>query len=376
MTTYNLIATTASGIEALAANELKTLGYHGQTENGRIRFTGDIKDIIRTNLWLRTADRIKIVVGEFKALTFDDLFEQVKALPWDDYLPLDAEFPVAGRSIKSKLYSVPDVQRLTKKAIVEKMSQVYHRRGRLPETGALFALEVSILKDHVMLTLDTTGPSLFKRGYRVEKGDAPLKENMAAALVAITNWHTDMPFLDPVCGSGTIPIEAALKGLNIAPGLKRAFSFEGWDWVSAELVADQRAEAAAARRDDVVLDIMGADIDGSMIEIARLNANEAGVLHDIDFKQLAVKDFRTAKHNGVIVANPPYGERLSDASSVHRLYQQMGDVYRPLTSWSKYILTSDLQFETYYGEKATKRRKLYNGALRTDLFQFWGKRVH
>ncbi|EJN56174.1 THUMP domain-containing class I SAM-dependent RNA methyltransferase [Loigolactobacillus coryniformis] len=376
MTTYNLIATTASGIEALAANELKTLGYHGQTENGRIRFTGDIKDIIRTNLWLRTADRIKIVVGEFKALTFDDLFEQVKALPWDDYLPLDAEFPVAGRSIKSKLYSVPDVQRLTKKAIVEKMSQVYHRRGRLPETGALFALEVSILKDHVMLTLDTTGPSLFKRGYRVEKGDAPLKENMAAALVAITNWHTDMPFLDPVCGSGTIPIEAALKGLNIAPGLKRAFSFEGWDWVPAELVADQRAEAAAARRDDVVLDIMGADIDGSMIEIARLNANEAGVLHDIDFKQLAVKDFRTAKHNGVIVANPPYGERLSDANSVHRLYQQMGDVYRPLTSWSKYILTSDLQFETYYGEKATKRRKLYNGALRTDLFQFWGKRVH
>ncbi|RRG05779.1 MAG: class I SAM-dependent RNA methyltransferase [Lactobacillus sp.] len=376
MTTYNLIATTASGIEALAANELKTLGYHGQTENGRIRFTGDIKDIIRTNLWLRTADRIKIVVGEFKALTFDDLFEQVKALPWDDYLPLDAEFPVAGRSIKSKLYSVPDVQRLTKKAIVEKMSQVYHRRGRLPETGALFALEVSILKDHVMLTLDTTGPSLFKRGYRVEKGDAPLKENMAAALVAITNWHTDMPFLDPVCGSGTIPIEAALKGLNIAPGLKRAFSFEGWDWVPAELVADQRAEAAAARRDDVVLDIMGADIDGSMIEIARLNANEAGVLHDIDFKQLAVKDFRTDKHNGVIVANPPYGERLSDASSVHQLYQQMGDVYRPLTSWSKYILTSDLQFETYYGEKATKRRKLYNGALRTDLFQFWGKRVH
>lgn len=227
-----------------------------------------------------------------------------------------------------------------------------------------------------MLTLDTTGPSLFKRGYRVEKGDAPLKENMAAALVAITNWHTDMPFLDPVCGSGTIPIEAALKGLNIAPGLKRAFSFEGWDWVPAELVADQRAEAAAARRDDVVLDIMGADIDGSMIEIARLNANEAGVLHDIDFKQLAVKDFRTDKHNGVIVANPPYGERLSDASSVHRLYQQMGDVYRPLTSWSKYILTSDLQFETYYGEKATKRRKLYNGALRTDLFQFWGKRVH
>ncbi|MFD1318590.1 THUMP domain-containing class I SAM-dependent RNA methyltransferase [Loigolactobacillus zhaoyuanensis] len=376
MTTYNLIATTASGIEALAANELKTLGYKGQTENGRIRFTGDIKDIIRTNLWLRTADRIKIVVGEFDAFTFDDLFEQVKALPWDEYLPLDAEFPMAGRSIKSKLYSVPDVQRLAKKAVVEKLSDVYHRRGRLPETGALFALEVSILKDHVMLTLDTTGPSLFKRGYRVEKGDAPLKENMAAALVAITNWHTDMPFLDPVCGSGTIPIEAALKGLNIAPGLKRAFSFEDWDWVSADLVAEQRAEAAAARREDIVLDIMGADIDGSMIDIAKLNANEAGVLRDIDFKQLAVKDFRTDKKNGVIVANPPYGERLSDASSVEQLYEQMGDVYRPMTSWSKYILTSDLEFENYYGEKSTKRRKLYNGALRVDLFQYWGKREH
>ncbi|MFC6169119.1 THUMP domain-containing class I SAM-dependent RNA methyltransferase [Loigolactobacillus jiayinensis] len=376
MTTYNLIATTASGIEALAANELKQMGYKVQTENGRIRFQGDLKDIVRTNLWLRTADRVKIIVGEFDAVTFDDLFEQVKALPWDEYLPLDAEFPVEGRSIKSKLFSVPDVQRLTKKAIVEKISQVYHRRGHLPETGALYALEVSILKDHVMLTLDTTGPSLFKRGYRIEKGDAPLKENMAAALVAITNWHTDMPFLDPVCGSGTIPIEAALKGLNIAPGLKRAFSFEGWDWMPAELVAEQRAEAAAQRRDDLVLDIMGADIDGSMIEIAKLNANEAGVLHDIDFKQLAVKDFRTEKHNGVIVANPPYGERLSDASSVHQLYQQMGDVYRPLTSWSKYVLTSDLQFESYYGEKSTKRRKLYNGALRTDFFQYWGKRVH
>ncbi|WP_125981579.1 THUMP domain-containing class I SAM-dependent RNA methyltransferase [Loigolactobacillus iwatensis] len=376
MTTYNLIATTASGIEALAADELKSLGYKGRTENGRVRFQGNLEDIIWTNLWLRTADRVKIIIGEFDAITFDSLFEQVKALPWDQYLPLDAEFPVAGKSIKSKLYSVSDVQRLTKKAIVEKMSSVYHRSSRLPETGALFSLEVAILKNHVMLTLDTTGSSLFKRGYRVEKGNAPLKENMAAALVKLTNWHTDMPFLDPVCGSGTIPIEAALIGLNIAPGLKRQFAFENWDWVDNTLVTQKRQAAEAERNNDVVLDIMGADIDQNMIDIAKLNANEAGVLHDITFKQVAVQDFRTEKKNGVLVANPPYGERLSDQESVRVLYQQMGDIYRPLTSWSKYILTSDLQFESYYGAKATKRRKLYNGALRTDLFQYWGKREH
>lgn len=373
MTTYQLMATTASGIEGLAARELKDLGYQVQTENGRVRFQGDLSDIIWTNLWLRTADRVKIIIGEFNATTFDDLFEQVKALPWDAYLPLDAAFPVAGRSHKSKLHSVPDVQRLTKKAIVDKMCQVYHRRGHLPETGAIFALEVSLLKDKALLTLDTTGPSLFKRGYRVEKGSAPLKENMAAALIALTNWWPEKPFLDPVCGSGTIPIEAALIGLNIAPGSKRHFSFEDWDWVNADLVAEQRQKAVAMQKMTTPLDIMGADIDGSMIDIAKLNAHEAGVLHHIQFKQLAVKDFKTEKKGGVIVANPPYGERLSDLSGVHQLYQQMGTVYRPLTSWSKYILTSDLKFETYYGEKATKRRKLYNGALRTDLFQFWAK---
>ncbi|EJE98989.1 THUMP domain-containing class I SAM-dependent RNA methyltransferase [Liquorilactobacillus mali] len=374
MEEYNLIATAAAGIESLVGNELKHLGYHVEVENSRVRFSGDFTDIIKTNLWLRTADRIKIVVAEFTATSFDELFEQTKALPWDKYLPLDAEFPVAGKSQKSKLYSVPDVQSIVKKAIVDKMSTVYHRKTRLAETGAKFPLEVAINKDKVLLTLDTTGSSLFKRGYRIEKGPAPLKENMAAALVLLAHWYPEMPFVDPVCGSGTIPIEAAMIGHNIAPGFNRDFICETWGWHPEELVQQIRDEADSKADYDIELDIAGYDIDGKMIDIAKLNAREAGLLHSIKFKQLALKDFRTEKKNGVIVANPPYGERLSDQTVVRELYKQMGQTYRELTTWSKYILTSDLEFEKFYGQRATKRRKLYNGSLRTDYFQYWGKK--
>lgn len=375
MKKFRLIATAASGIEALVGRELRDLGYQVQTENGRVRFNGTIKDILRTNLWLRTADRIKIIVGEFDAYTFDELFEKTLALPWDQLLPMDAEFPVEGKSRNSKLHSVPDVQSIVKKAIVNQLADTYHRSGHLPETGALFPLEVAINKDHVLLTLDTTGSSLFKRGYRVEKGGAPLKENMAAALVMLAKWYPDNPFVDPVCGSGTIPIEAALLARNIAPGFNRAFACEKWDWVPAGLSQQLRDEADSLADYDTELDISGYDIDGKMIDIAKLNAREAGLLHDIHFKQLAVKDFTTDKINGVLIANPPYGERLSDRDSVRILYRQMGQVYSKLPSWSKYILTSDLEFEDFYGQKATKRRKLYNGALRTDYFQYWGKRI-
>lgn len=375
MQEYHLIATAAAGIEALVGKELRRLGYDTRVENGRVRFDGNMKDILTTNIWLRTADRVKIIVGEFEATTFDELFDQTAALPWDQYLPIDAQFPVEGRSHHSQLHNVPSVQAIVKKAIVQRMQTVYHRRTNLPETGALYPLEVAINKDHVLLTLDTTGDSLFKRGYRQEKGGAPLKENMAAALVLLAHWFPDNPFVDPVCGSGTIPIEAALIGHNIAPGVNRHFVCERWvNLVPAGLADEVRDEADDQADYDVKLDIHGYDIDQNMVDIARRNCQAAGLTHDITFKQLAVKDWHTDQINGVIVANPPYGERLSDRETVRELYRQMGQLYRPLTTWSKYILTADLEFEKFYGQPATKRRKLYNGALRTDLFQYWGKK--
>lgn len=373
--TYHLMATAAAGLESLVGKELERLGYDPKVENYRVRFDGTARDILNTNIWLRTADRVKIIVGEFDATTFDDLFEGVKALPWEDYLNYDSEFPVAGRSKKSELFSVPDVQAITKKAIVNRLQEAYHIRTRLPENGYFAQLEVMIDKDHVIVTLDTTGPSLFKRGYRVNKGGAPLKENFAAALVLLTNWHPDRPFVDPTTGSGTLAIEAALIGRNIAPGLIRDFDIEQMDWFDKTLSDTVRDEAEAQADYDRTLDIQGFDIDENMVQIAIENAKHAGLGQDIVFKQLAAKDWTTDKKNGVIVANPPYGERLGELDAARELYAQMGDVYRQLPSWSKYILTSDLDFENAYGEKATKRRKLYNGALRVDYFQYWGKRA-
>ncbi|GBG95809.1 RNA methyltransferase [Ligilactobacillus salitolerans] len=374
MQEYNLIATCASGLEALVGDELRHLGYDVQVENGRARFKGTIADIFWANMWLRTADRIKIVLSEFEAKAFDDLFEETKKIPWDQYLPMDAEFPVNGRSQKSILHHVPSIQSIVKKAVVKQMSDVYHRHTKFPETGAKFGIEAVINKNHVMLLLDTTGSSLFKRGYRVEKGAAPLKENMAAALVLLAHWYPDMPFVDPVCGSGTIPIEAALIAKNVAPGSWRTFACESWPLFPDDLAQQLREKAKQLAKPEQEVKIFGYDISGEMVDIARLNAQNAGVLYDITFKQLAVKDFKTADKNGVIVANPPYGVRLSDREAAEELYGQMGHIYQQMGTWSKYILSSDLNFEKAYGQKATKRRKLYNGALRTDLFQYWGKK--
>lgn len=368
------MATAASGIEALVGEELRGLGIDCEVENGRAIFHGDIETIATANLWLRTADRVKIIVAEFEATTFEQLFDKTNAIAWEELLPMDANFPVAGKSIKSKLFSVSDCQAITKKAIVKRLSDYYSRYGRLPETGALYQLEVALLKDKVTITLDTTGPSLFKRGYRIDKGGAPLKENMAAALIKVSKWRKDRPFYDPVCGSGTICIEAALMGHNIAPGFNRDFACEEWAWVDPAIFDKVRAEAEEQADYDIELDILGCDIDGRMIALAQKNAEEAGLSDSITFKQMQLSDFTTTKDYGVIIANPPYGERLGEEESVHKLYKQMGEVYRPLDTWSKYILTSDLEFEKYYGEKATKKRKLYNGAIRTDLFQYWGKR--
>jgi len=374
MTTFNLLATCAAGVEGLVGDELRDLGYDVDVENGRVRFEGNEKDIAQTNYWLRVADRVKIIVGEFEAKTFDDLFEQTKALPWDEYIPMDGKFPIAGKSVKSTLHSVPTVQSVTNKAVAESIKETYHRRGMLPETGAEYPIEVAVRKDKVLLTLDTTGDSLFKRGYRTEKGGAPLKENLAAALIALTTWRKDRPFVDPTCGSGTIPIEAALIGQNIAPGFNRSFLCEDWDWMDEDMWEEVRAEADAAMDYDAELDILGFDIDENMIEIAKRNAMAAGVSHNIEFKQLQVADYKTDKKFGIMISNPPYGDRLGDHEAVQKLYREMGDVFRPLNTWSKYIITSDLDFEKHYGERATKKRKLYNGSIRTDYFQFWGDR--
>lgn len=371
---FQLLATAASGLEAIVGKEIKRLGYTPQVENGKVFFKGDKLAIARSNLWLRTADRVKIVVGEFKATTFDELFEKTKALPWENFLPLDAVFPVSGKSVKSTLFSVPDCQAITKKAIVSRLQEKYRRSGRLLETGALFKIEVALLKDKVTITIDTSGEGLHKRGYRTTQGDAPLKETMAAALVLLTSWHPDRPFYDPVCGSGTIPIEAALIGQNIAPGFNRSFASEKWDWMPEKIFKEAREEAESLANYDQPLDILGADIDHKMVERAKQNASEAGLGDLISFKQMQVSDFTTEKEYGVVVANPPYGERLEDEASIRELYREMGETYAKLPTWSIYVITSYEAFEEVYGKKATKKRKLYNGYLRTDLYQYWGPR--
>ena len=375
---FNLVATSAAGLEAIVGREIRDLGIECQVENGKVHFQGDVRTIITTNLWLRAADRIKIVVGEFPARTFEELFQGVYALDWENYLPLGAKFPIAkAKCVKSKLHNEPSVQAISKKAVVKKLQKVYHRPDGVPlqENGAEFKIEVSILKDKATVMIDTTGASLFKRGYRVEKGGAPIKENMAAAIIELSNWYPDKPFIDPTCGSGTFCIEAAMIGMNIAPGFNRDFAFEAWNWVDADLVQQVRDEAEAKADYDIELDISGFDIDGRMIEIAKKNAQEAGLADVIQLKQMRLQDLKTDKINGVIISNPPYGERLLDDKAVDILYNEMGQTFAPLKRWSKFILTSDEQFERKYGSQADKKRKLYNGTLRVDLYQFYGERV-
>ena len=377
-TKFKLIATAAAGLEAVVGREIRNLGIECQVENGRVRFDGTVETIIETNLWLRAAGRIKIVVGSFPAKTFEELFQGVFALDWENYLPLGAKFPIAkAKCVKSKLHNEPSVQAISKKAVVKKLQKRYARPEGVPliENGAEFKIEVSILKDVATVLIDTTGSSLFKRGYRTEKGGAPIKENMAAAILLLSNWYPDKPLIDPTCGSGTFCIEAAMIGMNMAPGLHRHFAFEEWNWVDSDLVGRVRARALGQIKQDIQLDILGTDIDARMVEIAKRNAEEAGVSEQIVFKQMRLQDLHTDKINGVIVSNPPYGERLLDDDAVTKLYQEMGQTFEPLKTWSKFILTSDEAFETKFGSQADKKRKLYNGTLKVDLYQYFGQRV-
>ncbi|MBT2665214.1 class I SAM-dependent RNA methyltransferase [Bacillus sp. ISL-4] len=374
MKQFDIIATSAMGLESIVAKEVRDLGYDCQVENGKITYKGDQSAIARSNLWLRSADRVKIKVAEFKAYSFDELFEKTKALNWEDYLSADVEFPVSGKSVKSKLYSVPDCQAIVKKAIVDRLKSKYKQVSWFAETGPLFKIEVSILKDLVTLTMDTSGAGLHKRGYRTDQGEAPLKETLAAALIMLTNWKPDKPFIDPFCGSGTIPIEAALIGQNIAPGFNREFVSETWAWMDSKVWDEARIEAEDLADYDQYLDITGCDIDHRMVDIAKENSFEAGLGDLIEFKQMQVRDISTRKEYGVIVGNPPYGERLGEKKEVEQMYREMGQAFKKLDTWSVYMITSNPDFEQHYGKPATKKRKLFNGFIRADLYQYWGKR--
>ncbi|WP_431029923.1 THUMP domain-containing class I SAM-dependent RNA methyltransferase [Lysinibacillus sp. LZ02] len=374
MTKFQLVATAAMGLESIVAEEVQALGYETRVDNGKVYFEGDETAIARCNLWLRVADRVKIVVAQFPATTFEQLFESTKAIEWERYLPVDAAFPVSGKSVKSKLFSVPDCQAIVKKAIVERMKFHYKRLGFLDESGATYKIEVSILKDVATLTIDTSGAGLHKRGYRQVQGEAPLKETLAAALVKVSKWNPNRPFVDPFCGSGTIPLEAAMIGQNIAPGYNREFISEGWHWMKAKIWDEVRDEADSLANYDQPLQIIGSDIDHRMVNIAQENALEAGFGDIITFKQMQATDFTTKVADGVMISNPPYGERIGEKEEIERVIRQLGEVMDNYPTWSVYMLSSMENFEVLYGKKATKKRKLFNGFIRTDLYQFWGQK--
>ncbi len=374
MAEIELIATATFGLEAVVKKELLALGYEElSVENGKVTFKATEKDIPIANLWLRTADRVLLKMGEFKATSFEELFEKTKALPWEEWITEDGEFTVKGKSVKSKLYSISDCQAIVKKAVVEKLKTKYKTEW-FKETGPKFTIEVSLLKDVATLTIDTSGQGLHKRGYRTKTVEAPLKETLAAGLVLLSYWSKDRLLIDPFCGSGTIPIEAAMIGKNIAPGLNRNFAAEEWPRVKKEYWREARRQAWDRMLKDVKLNIIGCDIDEEAIKAARENANNIGLEEDILFIRKNFRNFDFKDKYGVIICNPPYGERIGDREEVFQLYKNMGKIFRKLSTYSIYILTSNENFERLYGKKADKKRKLYNGRIKVDYYQYYGPR--
>lgn len=374
MKMYQLVAPCHFGLEAVLKREIYDLGYEiTQVEDGRVTFEGDAEAICRANVFLRTAERVLLLVGRFRAITFDELFEGVKALPWEEYLPKDAKFWVKkASSIKSKLFSSSDIQSIVKKAVVERLKREYEVEW-FPEDGTAYPIRVFLLKDEVMVTLDTSGESLHKRGYRTMTSKAPLTETLAAALLMLTPWKADRIFVDPFCGSGTFPIEAAMMAANIAPGMHREFIAEQWtNLIDRKLWYETVEEAEEMVDTSVSVDIQGYDIDGEVVKAARENAKRAGVADMIHFQERPVSELRHPKKYGFIVTNPPYGERLEDKKDLPELYTQIGEAYRNLDSWSMYMITSYEDTEKYIGRKADKNRKIYNGMLKTYFYQFMG----
>ncbi len=374
MEQYEFTAPCHFGMEAVLKREIYDLGYDTtRVEDGRVTFAGDAEALCRANIHLRTTERVLLQVGAFHAETFDELFEAVRAIPWERYLPADARFWVAkASSVKSRLFSPSDIQSIIKKAIVERMKAHYGIQW-FEETGASYPLRVFLNKDEVTVGLDTSGESLHKRGYRPIAGQAPLSETLAAAILLLTPWKADRILVDPFCGSGTIPIEAAMMAAHIAPGLRREFLGETWtNLVDPRIWRDVREEAEEMVDTSVATRIQGFDIDGDILRVARDNARRAGVDGLIHFQQRDVRDLRHPKKYGFVVTNPPYGERMEEREALPELYRAMGEAFAGLDAWSEYVLTSYEDAERYIGRRADKKRKIYNGMLRATLYQYIG----
>ncbi len=372
MSYLNLIATSAFGLESIVVHELRKIGIEKtEVENGRINFQGDYSTVVKSNLWLRCADRVLIKLASFRAYDFEQLFQGALAVEWENFIPVNGKMHVIGKAVNSRLHSVPDCQAIVKKAIIESMKRRYKQEW-FDESGPTYRIEISMQKDEATLTLDTSGAGLHKRGYRELQGEAPLKETLAAGLVDISRWKPDRIFADPMCGSGTIPIEAAMKGKNIAPGLIRSFSSEEWPEISPSLWRKHREEA-----EDLIsrnkLEIFASDIDKRVFNAAVSNAEKARVGDSIVFQKKPLSEFSNSKKYGCIVCNPPYGERLQNEKDVLELYREMGKVFSRLDSWSFFIMTSNEGFEKSFGRKADKNRKLYNGKIKTYLYQYQGE---
>jgi putative N6-adenine-specific DNA methylase len=371
MPLYTLTATSAFGLESVVASELSELGYSGlKTEDGKVTFAGDNIDIVRCNLWLRCADRLLIKMAEFSATDFEELFQGAFAVRWEKLIPENGVMHVTGKSIKSGLHSVPDCQAIVKKAVVEAMKRKYNR-SIFREDGPVYRIEVALLKDVATLSIDTSGNGLHKRGYGQTRGEAPLRETLAAALVKLSKWDASRILVDPLCGSGTIVIEAALIGNNIAPGLKRTFASENWPTIPKKIWDTMRAEAEE-KITDIPLSIFASDMNSTVFKQAVENAEKAGVQSSITFQKKPIEEFSSKKKYGCIICNPPYGERLGDKESTEELYKVMGNVFLKLDSWSFFILTSHPEFQKYFGKKSTKNRKLYNGKIRCYFYQYFG----
>lgn len=362
------------GLEAVLKREIYDIGYDIlKVEDGRITFAGDEEAITRANIFLRSTERVLVKVGEFKAYTFDELFEKTKALPWEEWIPADGKFWVTkASSVKSKLFSPSDIQSIMKKAIVERLKHHY-RTNWFEESGSSYPIRVFFYKDTVTIGLDTSGDSLHKRGYRLAQSRAPISETLAAALIELTPWKKDRILVDPFCGSGTFPIEAAMMGANIAPGMNRHFLAESWKNIIDPVYWEDAFEEAKDLVDtSVKMDIQGYDIDGKVLRAARENAKRAGVDHLIHFQERAVKDLRHPKKYGFVITNPPYGERIEEKEALPALYREIGEAFEGLDGWSEYMITSYEDAEKYIGKKATKNRKIYNGMMKTYYYQFIG----
>lgn len=374
MKKYTLISPCFFGMEKMLATEIKNLGFEiEKTEDGRVTYKTGEDGIAKANMWLRCAERVNLKVAEFEARTFEELYENTKRINWAKYIPYGAQFPVSkASSIKSKLFSTTDVQSIVKKAIVDNLKKSYLESGRLKEDKEKYPIYVFIHKNKVTISIDTTGDALHKRGYREKANKAPIRETLAAGIMYLTPWRPGRTLVDPMCGSGTILIEAAMMGLNMAPGLNREFISEKWRTIDKKIWWDTRRDAFDQMNEDLDFKIYGYDIDPESIEIAKENAEIAGVADYIEFAVADATEFKSDEEYGFIVTNPPYGERLESEESVKLLYKELGYAFRRLKNWSYYLITSFEEFEYEFGQEATKKRKLYNGMLKTYLYQYPG----